>query len=71
MARAPESAVYGEDVIYVIKDGRMAERRIQIQGYDGENLLFTSAGDPPVVDGDLIVTTQLREGGSGAKVEVP
>jgi RND family efflux transporter MFP subunit len=71
VARAPESAVYGEDVIYVIEDGRMAERRIQIQGYDGENLLFTSAGDPPVVDGDLIVTTQLREGGSGAKVEVP
>lgn len=71
VARAPESAVYGEDVIYVIKDGRMAERRIQIHGYDGENLLFTSAGDPPVVDGDLIVTTQLREGGSGAKVEVP
>ena len=71
VARAPESAVYGEDVIYVIKDGRMAERRIQIHGYDGENLLFTSAGDPPVADGDLIVTTQLREGGSGAKVEVP
>lgn len=71
VARAPESAVYGEDVIYVIEDGRMAERRIQIQGYDGANLLFTSAGDPPVTEGDLIVTTQLREGGAGAKVEVP
>jgi len=71
VARAPESAVYGEDIIYVIKDGRMAERRIRIQGYDGANLLFTSAGDPPVAEGDLIVTTQLREGGSGAKVEVP
>jgi RND family efflux transporter MFP subunit len=67
---APESAIYGEDVIYVIKDERMVERRIHIQGYDGSNLLFTRAGDPPVEEGDLIVTTQLREGGSGAKVEV-
>jgi len=66
----PESAIYGEDVIYVIEDGRMSERRIQIRGYDGANLLFTRAGDPPVEEGDLIVTTQLREGGSGAKVEV-
>ena len=66
----PESAIYGEDVIYVIKDGRMVERRIHIQGYDGSNRLFTRAGDPPVEEGDLIVTTQLREGGSGAKVEV-
>lgn len=67
---APDSAIYGEDVIYVIKDERMVERRIHIQGYDGSNLLFTRAGDPPVEEGDLIVTTQLREGGSGAKVEV-
>ncbi len=67
---APDSAIYGEDVIYVIKDERMVERRIHIQGYDGSNLLFTRTGDPPVEEGDLIVTTQLREGGSGAKVEV-
>jgi len=71
VALAPESAVYGEDIIYVIESGRMAERRIHIQGYDGANLLFTSAGEEPVLEGDRIVTTQLREGGSGAKVEVP
>jgi RND family efflux transporter MFP subunit len=70
VVRAPERAIYGEDVIYVIKDGRMAERRIQLQGYDGANVLFNSAGDTPVKEGDLIITTQLREGGSGAKVEV-
>lgn len=70
VVRVPESAVYGEDVIYVIEDGRMSERRIRVEGYDGSNILFTSVGDLPVVEGDLIVTTQLREGGSGAKVEV-
>jgi RND family efflux transporter MFP subunit len=70
VVRAPESAIYGENVIYVIEDERLAERRIDIRGYDGANILFKSAADPPVEEGDLIVTTQLREGGSGAKVEV-
>lgn len=68
--RVPESAIYGENVIYVIEDERLSERLIDISGYDGANILFKSAGDPSIEQGDLIVTTQLREGGSGAKVEV-
>ncbi len=68
--QSPESAIYGEDIVYVIDDGRLAERRIQILGYDGTNALFRSAGDPPIADGELIVTTVLREAGVGAKVQV-
>jgi len=68
--QAPESAIYGEDIVYVVSDGRMAERRIQILGYDGTDVLIRSVGDPPIVDGELIVTTELREAGAGAKVEV-
>ncbi len=68
--QAPESAIYGEDIVYVVKDRRMAERRIQILGYDGADVLIRGAGDPPIVDGDLIVITELREAGAGAKVEV-
>jgi RND family efflux transporter MFP subunit len=70
VVRVPESAVYGEDIVYVIEDDRMSGRRIRIEGYDGANLLVTSAGETSIAEGDLIVTTQLREGGSGAKVEV-
>ncbi len=70
VALVPESAIYGEDLLFVIKDGRMVERRVHIQGYDGSNVLIDSPGEPPLEDGDLIVITQLREGGSGAKVEV-
>jgi RND family efflux transporter MFP subunit len=70
VALLPESALYGEDILFVIKDGRMVERRVHIQGYDGSNVLIDSPGESPIEDGDLIVITQLREGGSGAKVEV-
>lgn len=68
--QAPESAIYGEDIVYVINDGRLAERRIQVLGYNGTDVLFRSAGDPPITEGESIVTTVLREAGAGAKVEV-
>jgi multidrug efflux pump subunit AcrA (membrane-fusion protein) len=68
--QAPESALYGEDIVYVIQDGRLSERRIDIQGYAGNNILFTALGDTQIEDGDLIVTTQIREGGTGARVDV-
>ncbi len=68
--QAPESAIYGEDIVYVINDGRLAERRIQVLGYNGTDVLFRSAGDPPITEGEPIVTTVLREAGAGAKVEV-
>ena len=67
---APESALYGEDIVYVIQDGRLSERRIDIHGYAGNNILFTALGATPIEDGDLIVTTQIREGGAGARVDV-
>jgi len=68
---APDSALYGLDTVYVVQDGRLEERRIRIQGYSGTNMLFSSADDPGIKDGDLIVTTQVREAGVGAKVEIP
>jgi multidrug efflux system membrane fusion protein len=66
----PDSALYGSDRIYVVKDDRLSERRVQVQGDSGTSLIISSASDPPIVDGDLIVVTQLREGGPGSKVIV-
>lgn len=68
--RAPDSAVYGERTVFIVEDGRLAERQIVILGYAGNDVLFRSTGDKPIVDGDRIVTTQLREGGPGARVSV-
>jgi RND family efflux transporter MFP subunit len=66
----PDSALYGEDRIYVVDDGRLAERRVEIHGYSGTTLLLSSVDTPAIREGDLIVITQLREGGPGAKVSV-
>ena len=70
VTRVPESALYGEDTVYVIKDERMSARAVQVVGYAGSDLIVAPAGEPPLQDGDLVVTTQLREGGAGARVMV-
>lgn len=67
---APDTALYGEDLVYVVNDDRLSARQIRIHGYSGSNILFSSAREPAIKDGDLIVTTQLREGGAGVKVAV-
>ena len=41
-----------------------------VQGYAGEDVLFVSAGEPRLRDGDKVITTQIREGGAGIRVEV-
>jgi RND family efflux transporter MFP subunit len=68
--RVPDTALYGESIIFVVRDERLAERRIKIIGYAGSDIIFRSAGAEAIVDGDLIVTTQIREGGPGARVAV-
>ena len=67
---APDSALYGEDTVFVVEDGRLAARQVEVLSYAGADMLFRSNGEPAIVDGDLIVTTQIREGGVGAKVAV-
>ncbi len=68
--RAPDSALYGQDTVYVVANGRMEARRIRVAGYAGDDILFVPAGAPEVADGDQVVITQIREGGSGIRVEV-
>lgn len=67
--RIPESGIYGDDTVYVIDDGRMRARRVQVVGYAGNDVLFVPAGEPLVVSGDAIIITQIREGGDGIRVE--
>jgi RND family efflux transporter MFP subunit len=68
--RAPESSLYGDKVYIVTNENRLAARPIIVHGYAGEDVLFSSAGEPLINDGDKVITTQIREGGAGIKVEV-
>jgi RND family efflux transporter MFP subunit len=65
---APDSGLHGDDMLYVIVDDRLAERRIEVLGHDGDRIIFRSAGEPALADGDRVVTTPLREAGVGMKV---
>ncbi len=66
VARLPETALYGGDRIYVISDGRLAERKVTLTGYAGEDILVR--GD--LAAGEQILTTRISEIGSGLRVEV-
>ncbi len=66
--RAPESALYGSNTVYVVSDGRMATRGIEVVGYFGNDILFVARGDQPVKNADKVITTQVREGGEGVRV---
>lgn len=68
--QAPDTALYGDDVIYVVEDERLSPRTVEVLGYAGSEALLRSAGEPPLSNGDRIVITQLREAGSGARVSV-
>jgi hypothetical protein len=62
--------LYDENIIFIVRDERLAERHIEIIGYAGSDIIFRSVAGEAIVDGDLIVTTQIREGGPGARVAV-
>ena len=66
----PETAVYEDEYIYIIKDQRLKKAVIVISGYDQSNVLIQSAEGLMIQNGDLIVTNQLREAGEGVKVDI-
>lgn len=68
--RAPDSALYGDNKVYVVRNERMESRDIQVSGYAGDDMLFVSAGEVPVADGDQVIVTQIREGGEGVRVAI-
>ena len=66
----PETAVYEDEYIYIIKDQRLKKAVIVISGYDQSNVLIQPAEEQMIQNGDLIVTNQLREAGEGVKVDI-
>ena len=66
----PETAVYEDEYIYIIKDQRLKKAVIVISGYDQSNVLIKPAEELMIQNGDLIVTNQLREAGEGVKVDI-
>ncbi|MCG8691686.1 MAG: efflux RND transporter periplasmic adaptor subunit [Minwuiales bacterium] len=64
--RLPETVLYDDDTVYVVNDGRLARRKVEIAGRDGNSVLLR--GD--LKDGEQVVVTRFTEIGPGVAVEV-
>ena len=64
--KIPSVAVYSGNVVYVVVDGRLAPRKIEVVGSDGKDLLVS--GD--LKSGDEIITTRLSKPGTGVRVDI-
>jgi len=65
VARLPETALYEGDRVYVIADGRLSERKVDLIGSAGDDVLVRGA----IAEGDRVVTTKLTSAGEGLAVE--
>ena len=66
VAAIPETALYGEDRVFVVANGRLESRQVELHGYDGELILLGKAQENVLREGEQVVITQLREAGEGA-----
>lgn len=64
--RLPEQAVYDQDTVYKVVDGRLAAVKVEILVRDQGDVLVRGELDP----GDLVVTTDFAEIGPGVRVMV-
>lgn len=67
VVRLPQSAVFNDNTIYAIVDGRLHPRDITVEAVNGSEVLVKGN----VVDGDSILITRFAEVGKSVKVEVP
>ncbi len=67
VAPVPDTALYGENRVFVVRDGRLLTRHVERLGYDGEMTLLGAAPENALRDGEQVVITQLREAGENAR----
>ncbi len=70
VAPVPETALYGEDRVFVVQDGRLRSRMVELRGYDGEFMLLGKAQENALSNGEQVVITQLREAGENARAVI-
>ena len=64
----PDTSVYEDSYVFVIKESRLEKRYVKILGYDGSKVLIVAQESSELKDGDQVIINQLREAGEGVKV---
>ncbi len=70
VAPVPDTALYGEDRVFVVEEGRLRTRHVRLHGYDGEMVLLGATLENALEEGDKVVITQLREAGENARAVI-
>lgn len=65
VARLPQTALYGGDRVYVIDQGRLSLRQVDLVGTAGADVLVRG----PLTKGERIMTTRLSSASEGLRVE--
>ncbi len=68
--QVPNSALYSDNTVYLVKDGRLVREPVNVVGFSGGSVFFRPQNSGAIKNGDAIVSTQLREAGVGARAEV-
>lgn len=64
VARLPETALYEQDTLYVVIDGRLQSRKTKLLARIGTEILVRGG----IAEGETVLTTRLAEVGNGVKV---
>lgn len=65
--RVPETALYDGSVVFVIENGQLARREVEVAAFDGEDVIIASGLEP----GDAVMTTHLTQADNGVRVRGP
>ena len=68
--RVPSSALYSDNTVYIVRDNRLQREPVEVVGFAGGDAFLQPAEPGAIANGELIVTTQLREAGICARAEV-
>jgi len=68
--QVPSSALYSDNTVYLVRDNRLERESVEVVGFAGGDVFLRPATAGAIANGELIVSTQLREAGVGARAEV-
>jgi hypothetical protein len=65
--RLPETAIRSSDHVFVVVDGALVRRDVQLIAWDGEDAIVKAS----LEDGEEVLVTRLTEASEGVKVRKP
>lgn len=69
--RVPETSVYDQSHVFIIEEGKLVRKDIEILAFDGSNAIVKGTGENSLKTGDKILTTRLTEATDGVRVRAP